>query len=160
MENEEQKPKKRRAPQDAPVGIRLSQREREALRTIAQSQGKPVSTLIRECCLAYLDNAGEHEKLMTALAPQNPKEVQKTLFDILTKNNDGVINELEQLRNDIKTNQEEIIDLLKRVVFLDFYMGREYSKEEHYNRAIQANSKRKKFLETPLGDYQVQGAKS
>ena len=153
MENEEQKSKKKRIPQDAPLSIRLSKEERAAFKSIAQAKGKQVSSMIRECCLAYLQNADENDKLIASLMPEDPKEVQKTFFDILNKNNEVVIKTLEQLRIDVRESQEKIEDLLRKNLFIQFYQGPHYEGEEYKNRVIRAKKKLANILNMDIKEF-------
>ena len=157
MENDETKPKKKRTPQDAPICIRLTKEERAAFQSIARDNSKPVSTLIRECCIAHLNNKLEHQKFLTALAPEDPKEVQKTFSDLINNNTEVTIKILSQIREDVITYNEQMDELLRRVIYLEFYFGQRFDDKDNENRAKWARSMVKQFFQRNLRDEMNKG---
>jgi hypothetical protein len=103
--------------------------------------------MIRECCLAYLQNAGEHERLMASLVPEDPKEIQKTFFDTLNQNNDAMITLMNQFGGETIKNQKEIDLLLRRVLYIVFYYSNvQFGGPDHDNRAKFARERLAKFF--------------
>ena len=146
MENEEIKPKKKRTPQDAPVCIRLTKEERYAFQEIAKVSNKPLATLIRECILAHLSNKIEYQKFLATLTPEDPKEIQKTFSDLINNNAEVIMKSLSQIRNDVLTYNEQMDDLLRRVIYLEFYFGERKDDKDCENRAKWARSMVKEFF--------------
>jgi len=127
--------------------IRLSEEEYSVIRNIAKTKNMKVSTFIRDCFFAYLHNMTEHEKLLEALKPEDPKEFQKTFFDVLNNSNDAVLKSLEKIQIDISKKSYLLDKLQRQSIFLHFLFNREIFEEDIEKVENSANRRTKEFLE-------------
>jgi hypothetical protein len=135
--------------------IRFSEEDYILLREIAKTKDKKFSTLIRDCCFAYLQNNVEHEHLLNALQPEDPKEFQKTFFDVLNNSNDAVLKSVEKFHSDMLIKFNLIDRLLRKVIYLQFLHSRELSEEDYGNQAKSAKRRIREFLEDIDSPYQT-----
>jgi len=144
---ENEKIKKVTRPKTKMQSIRFFEDDYFVLRNVANAKGKKFSTLVRECCIAYLLNSAEHEGLIDSLKPEDPKEIQKTFFDALNNSNTVVLKTLENLQIEI-FRKLELLDLLERkAIYLQFFISQANPDENYVERNKFAKKWTKDFLE-------------
>ena len=127
--------------------IRFSEEEYFALENFAKDRNMKLSSLVRECCFAHIQNITDHEKLLKALKPENPEEIQKTFFDALNNTNDAVLKSIEKLQLDV-AQKFKLVDMLQRkIVWLQYFFNREVPPEDYGEFERSANRRTKSYLE-------------
>ena len=147
MENEIEKPQKLKKSKTKMQSIRFIEDDYFVLQNIAKSKGKKFSTLIRECCIAYLRNSCEHEDLLDSLKPEDPEELQKTFFDALNNSNTVVLKTLENLQKEISKNFELLELLQRKAIYLQFYISQAIPLDNFHERDEFAKRWTKDFLD-------------
>jgi DNA-binding FadR family transcriptional regulator len=96
MKNDE-KTKKSSKYRPTPISVRFNEEEFKAVSIYAQSRDKKLGTLVRESCLAYLQNFSEHEELFKNIKTEDPMKAEQTIFDVLNKHTDTLDKTLKKL---------------------------------------------------------------
>ena len=143
----EEKPKKETIYRTFPISVRFSEEEYNILKSYAALKDKKVSTLVRQSCIAYLQNFAEHDNLFNKIKTEDPQEVQQTIFDVLNKHTEIIDKSLKNLETELG-KKLEIIDILQRKeIFLQLLHNRELPADEYGKLEKAANRRIKVLLE-------------
>ena len=88
--------------------VRFPKNEFVILQELADTKNVSVSSLIRDCTMAHIQNTADHEQLIDSLKSEDPENIQKNFFDILNRSNEVV---LKTMINNASTVAEKITNV-------------------------------------------------
>ena len=128
-----------------PISVRFNEEEFKAISVYAQSRDKKLGTLVRETCLAYLQNFAEHEELFKKINTEDPMKAEQTIFDVLNKHTDTIDKTLKKVEEEIN-KKLELLDILQRKQLHQFLLYNRELPAEEYGRLEKAANRRIKVI--------------